>query len=64
MARNPFKIPGLPNPPSGKLPSDKALNPKPLMGRQQQPSNPEEQQKRYFRKLASIISNGPKTPKY
>lgn len=59
MARNPFKIPGLPNAPSGKLPSDKALNPKSPMARQEeQPSDPEKRQKR-FKKLASILARRP-----
>lgn len=53
MARNPFSIPTLPGT-SNKLPSDKALNPKPVMVRPEQPMNPEARAVR-FRRLASIL---------
>lgn len=82
MARNPFKSPGLPGLPgvSSKLPSDKALNPKPNMVGAEQPMSPEGKKLR-FRKLAALLGGlrpqngvaspppvmppiGPKVPKF
>lgn len=56
MARDPFKLPGLSGVPGmpNKLPSDKALNPRPMMVRPEQSMNPEARAMR-FKKLASMI---------
>lgn len=53
MARNPLHLPMLPGL-SSKLPSDKALNPKPNLIGSEQPLNPEARRMR-FRKLAALL---------
>jgi len=56
MPKNPFSLPGLPGVPGmqSKLPSDAALNPRPVMVRPEQAMNPEARAMR-FRRLASMI---------